>query len=127
MHFGAECTDNDTHDNRAAGNAQSDRTFHAGNADRNSAERQPKEHSQENAADIRFIECLDRIAEVAFNMVNGFVLSHDCDAVSILQSQVTCGQQLRIATQYTAHIDAIRLAKMQLSESLPIEFSARQH
>ena len=40
--------------------------------------------------------------------------SHHSDTIAILQAQVVAGQKLDVATQHTAHVDAIGVAQLEL-------------
>ena len=81
--------------------------LHAWNGNRNSANSQTKDNTEEYAADVRFFESLNGIAEETFHIVHSLMFANHSYAVAILQSQIVGGKELDVATQYSAHINSI--------------------
>ena len=72
--------------------------LHTRNGNRNSAYCQTKDDAEEYAADVRFFESFNGIAEETFHIVDSLVLANHSYAVAILQSQIVGGKEFDVAT-----------------------------
>ena len=72
--------------------------LHAWNGNRNSAYCQTKDDAEEYAADVRFFESFNGIAEETLHIVYSLMFANYCYAVAILQSQIVGGKELDVAT-----------------------------
>lgn len=86
-----EGTNDDSHDDRTTGDTKADRTCHARYADRDDADGETKEDSEEDTANVRFFKSLDTVAKEMLGIVKVFVFADDGYTVAILQTDViTC-------------------------------------
>ena len=60
-------------------------------------------------------------------MVEGFRLAHHHEAVAVLQSQVVGGEKFHVAARHSAHVHAVGVSELQLSEAFTVQNTARKH
>ena len=127
MYACAERTDDDAHDDRAAGDAELHGCAHARYGDRNHAERQTQEQSEEDGAEVRLVEARHGVAEERLCVVDVFGCAHDGDAVAVLQVERISCEQLDVAAHHSRHVHAVCLAHVQRAERSAVQTAARHH
>ena len=113
----AECADEDSHDERTAGEAE----LHA-HAQGDLSHEDTQHDAEEDGAHVGVVEAFHAAADGALHGFHVFFRTRHENAVAHLQAQVAVGEEVHAVTRHAGYVHAVNRAEMDLAEGLAVDF-----
>ena len=127
VHPRTECPDKNTYDDRASCQSEPHGSADTGNGNRNCSQSQTDDNADKYRHQVRFLQAFHSIAQHLLHILYGSGFAHYGQAVTQLQGQFRCGQQLHAATINPADIDTVMITQMERTQLLAVQLRARHH
>ena len=113
-----DAAEDERDDERAAGEAESDRLRQAGNSDGQRAERDAEGDADEERNEVRFVEFLERVADGGGGFVEVGGRADDLQLVAKLQAQAGHGGHLEVGAGDARDGDAEAIVEVEFADGL---------
>ena len=122
MQTRAECSHEESGDDRSAGDAELHRHAHAGECERNASEDEAHDDSDEDREQVRIAELLSLVAENRTDVLDGSGFSYYRELVAELKTERTRRKEVYASSVDAGYVDSIRVSELERAELHSVQF-----